>query len=560
VVSLIRVVRRQCLVLVLIACGLALLSGSAYASYTATEYSDGFALHSNPVEITEGPNGNIWYAERGLSGSGGGIGEITPAGVVTTFTQGILSAGVTGITAGPDGNVWFTSLADNKVGKITPGGVVTTYQLPTANSGPEGIATGPNGNLWFTENSRDYIGEVTPTGQFTEFAIPPPTSGQIAPSEITAGPGQSLWFTEEDQNQIGVITTSGSVSEHPGIAEGSSFEFGAMDLTDGPDGDLWFTEPVAMIGQMTASGSLTPFSLGDGADYIAAGSDGALWYTEPDAHAVGRITTNGVVTDQVTAGIPSDGAPTGITSGPGGTIWFTDDHSDGSGWIGEITVGTSSCPTGDTGTPPNCVAPPAQCPTGDTGTPPNCVAPPAQCPTGDTGTPPNCVAPVGTCPTGDTGTPPNCKSIAPTCPYQETGTPPDCSTPPYCTTETTDLPGCPTPAGTISQVEPTDGQVYAGYACAGVPCSGTAQVIVVSSVGGHTASVRAAPKKPKPMIVATAHFSIKAHKSKRIRLVFSKAFRKLLEAKHVVKLELVITLHGSKKVERTTFTVRYKPG
>ena len=35
----------------------------------------------------------------------------------------------------------------------------------------------------------------------------------------------------------------------------------------------------------------------------------------------------------------------------------------------------TTCPVGETGTPPNCVIPPT-CPTGETGTPPNCVIPP----------------------------------------------------------------------------------------------------------------------------------------------------------------------------------------
>lgn len=55
---------------------------------------------------------------------------------------------------------------------------------------------------------------------------------------------------------------------------------------------------------------------------------------------------------------------------------------------------TDTCPTGQTGTPPNCVTSPTQtCPTGQTGTPPNCVdsTVPNTCPIGYIGTPPNCV-------------------------------------------------------------------------------------------------------------------------------------------------------------------------
>lgn len=76
---------------------------------------------------------------------------------------------------------------------------------------------------------------------------------------------------------------------------------------------------------------------------------------------------------------------------------------------------TQTCPSGTTGTPPNCTktAPTSQqCPTGYTGTYPDCKPP--QCPAGTTGTPPDCTAsPPAQCPTGYTGTPPNCTKNPP---------------------------------------------------------------------------------------------------------------------------------------------------
>ena len=58
-----------------------------------------------------------------------------------------------------------------------------------------------------------------------------------------------------------------------------------------------------------------------------------------------------------------------------------------------------------------------------------CVEPPTKpCPTGTTGTPPNCKPVVKpNCPRGTTGTPPNCKPIEkPKCPSGTIGTPPNC--------------------------------------------------------------------------------------------------------------------------------------
>lgn len=59
---------------------------------------------------------------------------------------------------------------------------------------------------------------------------------------------------------------------------------------------------------------------------------------------------------------------------------------------GDNSQTTQQCPTGYTGTPPNCTQTQQQCPTGYTGTPPNCTPQQTtqQCPTGTTGTYPNC--------------------------------------------------------------------------------------------------------------------------------------------------------------------------
>ncbi|WP_420608505.1 hypothetical protein [Candidatus Poriferisodalis sp.] len=132
------------------------------------------------------------------------------------------------------------------------------------------------------------------------------------------------------------------------------------------------------------------------------------------------------------------------------------------------------CPAGTVGTPPNCeTQPPPKCPAGQTGTWPNCKTPPKTCPAGQHSnggagknchshsfTPPHCgtgtwspghghtpvplkpCPPPPKCPTGWTGTPPDCRIIQTVCPDGYSGTPPDCvkdvcpdgqtGTPPNC--------------------------------------------------------------------------------------------------------------------------------
>lgn len=92
--------------------------------------------------------------------------------VATAVAQSITEYGPTAgypgtITAGPDGNLWFTEDSVGGIGKITPSGVITEYG-PTA-SNPIGITAGPDGNVWFTDNNAMMIGRITTAGVITEY-------------------------------------------------------------------------------------------------------------------------------------------------------------------------------------------------------------------------------------------------------------------------------------------------------------------------------------------------------------------------------------------------------
>ena len=58
------------------------------------------------------------------------------------------------ITTGPDGNIWFTERGANAIGMINPTThAISLFTVPTASAGPTGITAGPDGNLWFTEQA-----------------------------------------------------------------------------------------------------------------------------------------------------------------------------------------------------------------------------------------------------------------------------------------------------------------------------------------------------------------------------------------------------------------------
>ena len=174
-----------------------------------TEFKTGLTANSQPVGITSGPDGALWFAESNTDL----IGRIDPVtDQITEFGSGIIphNSAPTGITVGPDNNLWFTELGSEVnpaggLGRITVQGANTQFTRGlTPASGPAGITSGPNGSLYFTEQNSGFIGQITTQGVITEFNQNPPTDG---PADITQGPDSNLWFTELTGAHVDRITT-----------------------------------------------------------------------------------------------------------------------------------------------------------------------------------------------------------------------------------------------------------------------------------------------------------------------------------------------------------------
>jgi virginiamycin B lyase len=293
---------------------------------------------SGPGKTLVGPDNNLWFTESGPAGSAFRVSQITTSGVVT----GSLPLPPNGdVTTGPDGNFWFTDPNPNagQIGRMTLTGAVTEYPTLTYNAGPARITAGPDGNLWFTEPVVQRVGRITPAGIITEF----PASSS-SPGAITSGPDGNLWFLNADA--IDRITTTGVVTQFSqGITPGSR----PVAITSGPDGNLWFTEWDTKngnrIGRVTPTGVVTEFSAGItpgapdagvGLEDITAGPDGSLWFTEHWNQLIGRITSDGVITQSAALGYQPDD----ITAGPDGNVWFTETSFSLSAAIGVITPGS----------------------------------------------------------------------------------------------------------------------------------------------------------------------------------------------------------------------------
>jgi streptogramin lyase len=218
----------------------------------------------------------------------------------------------------------------------TPAGAVTITELPLLADAPqpEGIAAGPDGNVWFAENRTAKVARVNPdTHKIEEFSdgVTPGSN----PTDLTLGGDGNLWFAEEIGSKIGRITPGAkpTIKEFQGAGQPEGITF--------HNGELWLAEfGGSRIGTMTVNGTLAeqffmgftgiPMPFG-----ITSGPDGNVWFTEdrfPDA-GIARITEDGKITE-FKAGLPAHSDPAGITTGPDGNLWFAEEHNNA---VGKIT-------------------------------------------------------------------------------------------------------------------------------------------------------------------------------------------------------------------------------
>jgi streptogramin lyase len=180
--------------------------------------------------------------------------------------------------------------------------------VPTATSGSSTTATTRSG-----ASTAGVVSNFTDTG--------------ISAERHRSGPDGNLWFTNAGTgNSIGRITPAGVVSNFTDASLAHPTAIAA-----GPDGRLWFTNGTKSAGNIATDGTIVTFVAGavSLADSIVAGPDVAMWLTNYGNSTVGRITMAGVVSHYLDVNTMS--RPSGISVGPDGALWFTDQSTVGRG-------------------------------------------------------------------------------------------------------------------------------------------------------------------------------------------------------------------------------------
>lgn len=264
---------------------------------------------SGPIDITRGPDGNLWFAEQ----SAHKVARITPTGTTTEYS---VSGDPVDLWTGTGTDLWFAEYSANLVGKIdTSDGQVTEYAVPTAGAGPNGITLGSDGAVWFGETLAGKIGRITSSGVITEYSV----GGN--PTDLALGNDGNVWFTSYGTDQVGRITTSGS-STYYSTPSGS----GPAGIAAGPDGNLWVTlYNSGGVAKITTSGIISTYSIPTSNSHpwaINAGADNTLWFAESGTNKAGRISTAGLFREYA---LPTNsGDPRGVAVATDGSGWLTE--------------------------------------------------------------------------------------------------------------------------------------------------------------------------------------------------------------------------------------------
>ena len=314
-----------------------LLAAPAAAAPTVDEF-DIPTANAQPQDIVLGPDGKLWFTEKGINK----IGRVTPGNppviqefdVAATFTEPF------NITVGPDNKIWFSGKNNNAggVGRMNPANPTDVQGFGGFNvTGPAGIAVGPDGTIWLGDSIQGLVVRIDPaTGNEETLSDIPINGGSFNVRNLTPGPpgDPNVWVTDFG-GQVAKVAPTGPAGES------TTFDVpggGAWDITAGPDGNLWYTGPFgndSTIGRLTTAGQATPFDVTDAGDQfgITVGPDGALWFAQALGNDIGRITTDGQSFTEV-KGLTAAARPEYIAQGPDNTLWFTE--KDGNR-IGRIT-------------------------------------------------------------------------------------------------------------------------------------------------------------------------------------------------------------------------------
>lgn len=296
-----------------------------------------FGSFDYPNAIVGGPDGNLWVLNASREGRSSVVVVAPDRTVKANYPIPTPWAYLTGIVAGPDGNLWVNEAGAAKVARVTPNGNITEFALPSARidtggpagvieirPSPNGLVAGADGAIWLSDGLTGHLFRVTTDGDVTEIKTP-----DVGPSSIAVGADHAIWFTDDSfTGSIDRLNADQSVTRFP---LPKKYDY-ASHLTLGPDGALWFDLGVMgnALGRIGVDGTITtvPVRANVGMlDRFTFDAAGDVWIAGANANLV-RVSPDGSAT-VVKAGSDDATLLAGLTTGPDGAIWVTEELLNG---------------------------------------------------------------------------------------------------------------------------------------------------------------------------------------------------------------------------------------
>jgi streptogramin lyase len=334
---------------------LLLVFAAPAAAAEPTLYDLPTATHAGRLAV--GPDGSVWFAgSHGPLGEKSFVGHWDPVGGLSEIS--VPSGRLLGWPAvGPQGEAWFPG---SGIGLVSATGELENRRLVDRTGGVWSAAI-LGGDLWFSTArrvggrgrvSRGVIDRVAADGggAITQYAL----AIRCRVPALTAGT-DAVWFVEtcgrdfKDANgyraSVGRIDAGGRITRHR-----LRSDLRPSSIAVGPDGSVWFgggrgrlNRPT--VGRLAPSGEIVDFSspLMRPWSLIAVGPEGRLWFPSSiDSRLTNAVDSIGPTGDIGQPTCLDSGCtlePTGLATGPDGSIWFSAGRAINTGGGGGSAIG-----------------------------------------------------------------------------------------------------------------------------------------------------------------------------------------------------------------------------
>jgi hypothetical protein len=246
-------------------------------------------------------SGNIWTANTGINGNGGGVSELTNLGVPfanSPYLSG--NSGIDGIAIDLGGNAWVVNANTAHIVEVPPGGgsIFGPFSFQETST-PIGVAVDNNNNVWVVNSGSSSVTEMSNAGA-TSAAISPSggyTGGNLSnPWDVAIDESGNAWVTNWGGNSLTKITPAGSLSNSTGSGLATP-----QGIAVDQSGNLWIdNSDSATVVEFNSSGSQSA-TVSPGGSFRTNGAydavDGAsnIWVPDPPSTGLVEINSSGTV-------------------------------------------------------------------------------------------------------------------------------------------------------------------------------------------------------------------------------------------------------------------------